>query len=117
MFPGYVFLRHSIDRASYLDLCKVRGLVRVLGARWDQLEAVPDTEVEAIQRVGAAGCPVRPHPYLRIGQRVRITRGPLSDVEGIFLRSKLNRGILVLSVDLLQRAVAVEVDCTSVAAA
>ena len=54
------------------------------------------------------------HPYLREGQRVRITHGPLANVEGILVRSRPNRGLLVLSVDLLHQSVAVEVDCTQV---
>ncbi len=88
-----------------------------VGARWDQLNAVPDGEVEGIQRVLEAGYHVQPHPYLQVGQRVRITRGPLAEVEGILLRAKPNKGLLVLSIGLLQRAVAVEVDCTLVTAA
>lgn len=117
MFPGYLFLRHAMDKASYLDVCRARGLVRILGTRWDELNTVPDGEVAAIQRVLEAGYPVRPHRYLQVGQRVRITRGPLADVEGILLRAKPNKGLLVLSIRLLQRAVAVEVDCTLVTAA
>ena len=117
MFPGYLFLHRAMDKASYLDICKARGLVRVLGERWDQLEVVPDAEIKGIQRVQHAGGQVRPHPYLRVGQRVRITHGPLADVEGIFVRAKPNKGLLVVSIGLLQRAVAVEVDCTLVTAA
>jgi transcription termination/antitermination protein NusG len=117
MFPGYLFLRHTMDKASYLDVCRVRGLVRVLGTRWDELSTVPEGEVEAIHRVLDAGCQVRPHRYLQVGQRVRITQGPLADIEGILLRAKPNKGLLVLSIGLLRRAVAVEVDCTLVTAA
>lgn len=58
-----------------------------------------------------------PHPYLREGQRVRITRGPLAGVEGILVHSKPHKGLLVFSIELLQRSVAVEVDCTLVVAA
>jgi transcription termination/antitermination protein NusG len=117
MFPGYLFLHHAMDKASYLDMRKVRGVVGVLGARWDRLDVVQDGEVEGIRRVLETGYQVRPHPYLRVGHRVRITHGPLADVEGILLRAKPNKGLLVLSIGLLQRAVAVEVDCTLVAAA
>jgi transcription antitermination factor NusG len=56
-----------------------------------------------------------PHPYLRHGHRVRIIDGPLMDVEGVLLRLNATKGVLVLSVNLLQRSVAVEVDCTRVA--
>ena len=55
-----------------------------------------------------------PFPYLREGQHVRITRGPLAGVEGLLVHVKPNKGLLVLSVDLLHQSVAVEVDCTDV---
>ena len=112
MFPGYLFLRHAIEKASYIEVRKTRGLVCVLGEQWDSLAVVPDSEIEAIQAVLQARIPVFPHAYLRKGQRVRVTRGPLSDVEGILLQQKPDKGLLVLSVELLQRSVAIEVDCT-----
>ena len=117
MFPGYLFLQHAMDKTSYIEVCKARGLAEILGRRWDRLAVVPGAEIEAIQRVQHARLPALPHPYLREGRRVRITRGPLADVEGILIRIKSNKGLLVLSVNLLQRSVAVEVDCTLVEAA
>lgn len=115
MFPGYIFLRHTMDKASYVKVLEARGLVRILGERWDRLDAVPDAEIEAIQRILTARVPVLPYPFLREGQRVRITRGPLADVEGILVKSKPKKGLLILSVELLQRSVALEIDCTLVA--
>jgi len=117
MFPGYVFVRHLIDKAGYNMICKSTGLVSILGDRWDQLGIVPDAEIGAIQRALRASLPVFPHPYLREGQRVRITGGALADVEGILVRHDANKGLLVISIDLLHRSVAVNVDCTLVAAA
>lgn len=112
MFPSYLFLRRVMDKTSYIEVRKTRGLVSVLGERWDRLAAIPDDEIEAIQAVLQARIPVLPHTYLRDGQRVRIVRGPLTDVEGILMQQKLSRGLLVLSVHMLQQSVAVEVDCT-----
>ena len=115
LFPGYLFLRQpAITKASHIDVCKSRGLVRVLGERWDRLEVVPDGEIGGIRTVLDARVPVMPHPYLRDGERVRILRGPLADVEGILVRTKPNKGLVVLRVALLRRSVAVEVDCTLV---
>jgi transcription antitermination factor NusG len=88
--------------------------VRILGERWDRLETVPDSDIDALQRLLHTELPIMAHPYLREGQRVRITRGPLDGVEGILLRGRPQRGVLVLSVDLLRQSVAVEVDCTAV---
>lgn len=117
MFRGYLFLRHAMDKASYVEICKARGLARMLGERWDRLEAVPDSEIDAIQRLVHSNLPIFPYPYLREGQRVRITDGPLADVEGLLIRGNPRTGLLVVSVDLLQRSVAVHLDCTSLEAA
>jgi len=114
MFPGYLFLRHAMDKASYLEVCKARGLVRILGESWDRLAVVPDGEMEAIRRVIDAGLVVLPHPYLREGQKVRVHSGSLAGAEGILQRSEAAEGLLVLSVDLLKRSVVVEIDCTLV---
>src|SRR3989449_4199699 len=112
MFPSYLFLHHAMDLNSYIEVLKTRELVRVLGDGRDRLAVVPDVEIEAIQKVVQAQLPALPYPYLREGQRVRITEGPLAGVEGILVHTKPNKGLLVLSIELFQRSVAVEVDCT-----
>lgn len=114
MFPSYLFVQHAIDKDSYIEIMKTKGLVRILGERWDRLEKIPAGEVEAIQRVAETMTAVMPHPYLQEGQRVRITEGPLAGIEGILVRSRPQRGLIVLTVDLLRRSVAVEVDCCAV---
>jgi transcription termination/antitermination protein NusG len=114
LFPGYLLLNHRLDQTSYVDVLKARGLIRVLGERWDRLLEVPAGEVEAIRRVVESNLPAHPSPFLRQGQRVRIVRGPLKDVEGFFLRGKPGKGLLVLSVELLRRSVAVEVEAALV---
>jgi transcription antitermination factor NusG len=110
MFPGYLFVRHAMDKSSYLEICKTRGLVRVLGERWDRLAVIPDDELAGIQAVTELPWRILPYPYLKQGQRVRITRGPLAGLEGILIEVRPRRGLLVLSVHLLQRSVAVVVD-------
>jgi transcription termination/antitermination protein NusG len=117
MFPGYLFLRCAMDKLSYIEVREARGLIRILGERWDRLSVVPDVEIEAVQKVLRARLPALPHPYLKEGQRVRIMCGPLEGAEGILVHSKPAKGLLVLSIDLLQRSVAVEVDCSIVVAA
>ena len=117
LFRGYLFLHDAMGKASYLEVYKTRGLVRVLGDRWDRLEVVPDSEMNGIQKLVHSDLPVLPHPYLREGQRVRITGGPLADVEGFFVRADPKKGFLVVSVNLLQRSIAVRLDCTLLEAA
>ena len=114
MFPSYLFLHSPVDSAIYLEVRQARGLVRILGQGWDRLAVVPEEEILAVYAVLRSRLPSHPHPYLREGQRVRVRRGLLSGVEGILLGGKGNKGRLVLSVELLQQSVAVEVDCSDV---
>ncbi|PYM98870.1 MAG: hypothetical protein DME07_21515 [Candidatus Rokuibacteriota bacterium] len=114
MFPGYVFLHGRVDKVAYLEIVKTRGLAQILGERWDRLATIDVREIEALRRIVAVKAPALPYAYLRAGQRIRITRGPLAELEGILVRAKENRGLLVVAVELLRCGVAVQVDCTSV---
>jgi transcriptional antiterminator NusG len=117
MFPGYLFVRHRPDKASFIEILKTNGLARILGERWDRPAVVADSEIDAIQHVLETGLPILPHAYLQEGRRVRITHGPLAGVNGILVHTNPHKGLLVVSIDLLQRSVAVEVDCMLVAPA
>jgi len=114
MFPGYLFVRDAMDKASYIEILKARGVVKVLEDGWSRLTPVPDAEIDALQQVVGADVPVFPHANLAKGDRVQVTEGPLTGLEGIFLHDKTTKGRLVLNVELLGRSVAVEVDCTAV---
>jgi transcription antitermination factor NusG len=117
LFRGYLFARYAMDKSRHVEVLKTRGLAAVLGEGDDELATVPDLEIDAIKRIVSAKVPALPYPYLRDGQRVRITRGPLTDLEGVLVRSNPNRGLLIVSVELLRRSVAAHVDCTWVVAA
>ena len=110
MFPGYLFIHHGMEKSSYIEILKARGVVRVLEGGWNRLTPIADGEMEGIQRVVKAGVPVSPHMYFNQGDRVRVLDGPLTGLEGIFVRDKPNKGRLVVSINLLQTSVAVEVD-------
>ena len=110
MFPGYLFVRDAMGKRSYIDIVSTRGVVRILGERWDCLAPISDEEIAAIEQLAASDFVTTPYPYLREGQRARIVEGPLAGLEGVFVRSRRHRKLLVLSVELLRRSVAVEVD-------
>ena len=76
-----------------------------------------DSEIETIKKLLGTGRRVLPYQYLQQGQRLRIKRGPLTGVEGILVRANPQKGLLVVSVDLLQRSVAVHLECTDLEAA
>jgi transcription antitermination factor NusG len=106
LFPGYLFCR--INLQDRLPILKTPGVIQIVGFNRTPI-AVDESEVEAIQRMVASGIPNQPWPFLAAGDRVRIESGPLSGLEGILVDFK-GKHRLVLSVTLLQRSVAVEID-------
>jgi transcriptional antiterminator NusG len=114
MFPGYLFVRQRMDKQAYIEMQKVRGLVRILEDGWTRLTPIPDHEVDAVERVQQAGMPMFRHGELHHGDHVRVTDGPLTGIEGTFVQDDPGSGRLVVSVGLLGRGVAVELDGTSV---
>jgi transcription antitermination factor NusG len=117
LFPGYLFVRGVMEKERYIDILKVRGIVKVLEDGWTRLTPIPEDEISALQQIVDADVPVFPHPHLKQGDRVRVIAEPLAGLEGIFVQDKSSKGRLVVSVDLLGRSVAVELDVTDVEAA
>src|SRR5580704_14887280 len=110
LFPCYVFLKGGIERRlQILTTPGVFGLVSSAG----QPAAIPDIEVEAIRRVVESGVRVEAHPYLKCGNWVKVKCGPLTGIEGILVRKK-NISRLVLSVEMLGTAAAIEVEAFQV---
>jgi len=117
MFPGYVFLNDALDKAAHVEARRARGMAGILGEGWDCPARVPEAEIQAIRQVVDSRLPTLPRPYLTEGRQVRIIAGPLAGLEGILVKARPEKGLLVLSVNLLQRSVAAEVDWTDVASA
>jgi transcription antitermination factor NusG len=110
LFPGYLFCRFDIN--SRLPILVTPGVKLIVGYGKTPIP-VCDDEIEAIRTVVRSGAVAEPWPFLEAGQRVRIQDGSLNGVEGILLQVK-NSWRVVLSVELLRRAVAVEVDRAAV---
>ena len=117
LFPGYLFVRDELSGPRYVELLKARGLVGVLGGQDGGPGEIPESEIEAIRALVKSELPASPYPYLQTGQRVRISEGPLAGVEGILVDRRAGKGLLILSVHLFRRSIAVEVDCASAVAA
>lgn len=110
LFSCYVFLRGDLDRRlAILTTPGVHGLVASAG----RLAGIPEFEIEAVREVVMSRVKVEPYPYLRCGDRVRVKTGALSGLEGFLVRKKAQTR-LVISVSLLERSVAAEVDARSV---
>jgi len=87
--------------------------VHMILTHGERIATVPDDEIESIRRTVDGTFRVEPHPFLKVGERVRVTRGSLGGVEGILVRKK-NVYRLVLSVHMLAQSVAVEIDACDV---
>ena len=110
LFPGYVFVHLALRER--LKVLQVPGVARLVGFG-GLPAALPDEQVEAL-RAGLNGQMLaKPHSYLVVGRRVRIVRGPLCGAEGILVRKKSIYRV-VLSLELIMRSVAVEVDAADV---
>lgn len=110
LFPGYLFCRFDIQRR--LPILTTPGVLDVVGFG-KAFVPVDDVEMGHLQRVVASQRHAEPWPWLEVGQRVRIDRGPLTGVEGLLVGIK-SAARLVLSVTLLQRSVAVEIEESAV---
>jgi transcription antitermination factor NusG len=106
LFEGYLFCRLDLERAA--PVITTAGVVRLVGFGAEPI-AIDEQEIAALQRAVSVKAEMEPWPSLSVGQRVRIAQGPLTGVEGM-LESVRGRDRLILSVTLLQRAVAVEIE-------
>jgi transcription antitermination factor NusG len=106
LFPCYVFVCGGLERR--LDILTTPGFYRFVGTG-DHPDFIPPAEIEAIRQAFVIGSRIEPCPYLKFGDWVRIVSGPLEGIEGILFRKK-NAFRLVLSVELLEKSIAVEVD-------
>lgn len=106
LFPGYLFSRFDFQNCR--SLVMTPGVLQVVGNGRSPIP-VDESELESVRQMLASGLPNQPWPYLQVGQRVRITYGSLNNLEGLLVHFKGGHRV-VLSVSLLQRSVAVEID-------
>jgi transcription antitermination factor NusG len=109
LFPCYVFLRNSTER--WHPILVTPGVHSVVGFG-KRPAMIPCDEIEAVRKMVGTGR-AEPHPFLQCGDRVRLRAGPLQGLEGLLVRKKSLWKLLV-SVEMLQRSVAVEIDATAV---
>jgi transcription antitermination factor NusG len=106
LFPSYVFVR--IAARERLCVLQVPGVVNLVSFN-GQLAALPEHEINALRNGLDNDIYAEPHPYLRIGRRVRVVAGPMAGTEGILSRKK-DKCRVIISIEVLMRSIAVEVD-------
>jgi len=112
LFPGYVFVHLALQ--SRLQVLQVPGVACLVGFA-GRPAPVPEQDFERTRGYLNKGLRAEPHPYLTVGRRLRLKSGPLAGAQGILLRRKGNFR-LVISIELIQRAVAVDVDAADLEA-
>jgi transcription antitermination factor NusG len=112
LFPGYLFCRFNPH--NRLPILTTPGVLSIVGVAKTPAP-IAESEIYAVQRIVESGLAARPWPFVQVGQRVVIERGPLTGAEGILLQFK-NRYRIVVSVSLLQRSISAEIDVEMVRA-
>jgi transcription antitermination factor NusG len=110
LFPGYLFVQ--IPLRERLKVLQVPGVVTIVGFKGEPVP-LPQTDIEMIRNVLSKGVEAQPHPYLRVGSRVRIKSGPLEGMRGILSRKKGHLRVVV-SVDLIMRSIAIDIDANEI---
>lgn len=110
LLPGYVLVQAQIDSSTYLQILQTESVLNFVGHAWPQLSWIPNEQVENLRRVLESGEHFEETTYWQRGERVEIIAGPLRGVQGLIagLTNRQNR--VIISIDLLKRSLAVEVD-------
>jgi transcription antitermination factor NusG len=111
LFPGYLFFAYESERR--IQVLSTPGVHTILMTGENRPAEIPQEEILAIRRAVESPLRVEPHPYLKGGDIVRIKSGPLEGLEGVVSRSK-DAFRVVLSVEMLGKSAAVEIDAGSV---
>jgi transcription antitermination factor NusG len=112
LFPGYLFVCTNLNSYGYREILKAPGVVRLLGN--SSPLPVPEETVNSVRAIVESDQPFYPWPYLQTGSLVRVLDGPLAGAVGVILGRKDKKRRLIVSVELFQRSVAVELDSEAV---
>jgi transcription antitermination factor NusG len=108
LFPGYVFCHFDPGVRSNSPVNTTPGVLKILGFA-NKPAPVDPKEMDAVRLAAQSKMSPKPFPYLASGLKIRIAHGPLSGLEGILARVK-NKDVLVVSVAMLRRSIAVEIE-------
>jgi transcription antitermination factor NusG len=110
LFPGYVFVHFDLQQR--LRILGLPGVVRLVSFN-GQPATLPEQDMDTLRRGLDLQIYAEPHPYLRVGRKVRVVHGPMAGAEGILVRKK-DKFRLVISLEAIMRSIAVEVDAADV---
>ncbi|MFY9701794.1 MAG: UpxY family transcription antiterminator, partial [Terriglobales bacterium] len=108
LFSCYVFLRCALSAEDRMRVYQVESVHGFVGMRGSSLP-IPDEQIESIRKVLTQAAPWRSYPFLKAGQRVRVRGGAMDGVEGVFVSENGDHS-LIISIDAIQRSMAVRID-------
>jgi transcription antitermination factor NusG len=108
LFPGYAFVRVDYFSGERVRVLRTTGVVDFVGQKAEG-SSIPDEQIESIRTILIRNVPVKDHPFLNVGQRIRVRNGALSGVEGILVALKGTRH-LVISVEPIHRSLCISLD-------
>jgi transcriptional antiterminator RfaH len=108
LFSCYAFVNVRLVPETWAKVLRVNGVLRFVGVRGEGVP-IPENQVESIRALVSGKLPYTMYPFLKVGQRVRVRGGSLDGVEGILVARNGNR-TLVISVEPIQRSLAVSID-------
>ena len=112
LFPGYLFVETPcLDNETKLFILKASGVVRILGKK-ENSEAlpIPDNKIEAIQRLLNKKVEIFTLQFPKVGEPAKIIDGPFAGIEGTVISSDANKELFVISIELMQRSVAIKLE-------
>lgn len=108
LFPGYTFVRLAPSPEQRVEVLRVDGVVSFVGMH-GQGVTIPEEQIATIKTLVSTDVPVESHPFLQVGQRVRVRGGSLDGVQGILVCRDAG-GTLVISIDAIQRSLSIRVE-------
>ncbi len=116
LFPGYLFVELvTLDNQSKLDVLKTFGVVRILGKlTGSEPIPVPDDRIDAIRRIVESRIEVQSLQYPHVGEAARIIDGPFKGIEGTVSKTDYEKDLFVVTIELLQRSVAIKLDSSQI---
>lgn len=108
LFAGYAFVRIAPCAKERVRVLRTQGVVDLVGAQGQGIP-IPEDQIEVVRAVVRLNLPFSQHVFLKVGQRVRVRGGALDGVEGILVANNGNQS-LVISVDPIQRSLAIQIE-------
>jgi len=111
LFPGYIFVEASLDNHTKLAILKTSGVVRILGKKENaEPLPVPEEKIQAIQRLLSKKVEIFTMQYPKTGEAAKIIDGPFAGIEGTVVKAEPEKELFVISIELLQRSVAIKLE-------